>query len=250
MKFTLSWLKEHLETNASLDEIVETMVAVGLEVEEVENPEERLSAFTIGEVLSAEPHPDADKLQVCKVATRDGEMQIVCGAPNARAGIKVAYAPVGAYVPGIDVTLSKAKIRGVESHGMMCSVRELELGDDHDGIIEAPVSAKVGEPVAKVMGANDPVIDFEVTPNRPDTNGVDGVARDLAAAGIGKFISPEPKPVKGAFPSPQNVVLDFPAGAENACPVFAFAPSAPSSISPTICHTTGRAHCTSSTPTS
>ncbi|WP_375205012.1 phenylalanine--tRNA ligase subunit beta [Hyphococcus sp.] len=221
MKFTLSWLKEHLETNASLDEIVETMVAVGLEVEEVENPEERLSAFTIGEVLSAEPHPDADKLQVCKVATRDGEMQIVCGAPNARAGIKVAYAPVGAYVPGIDVTLSKAKIRGVESHGMMCSVRELELGDDHDGIIEAPVSAKVGEPVAKVMGANDPVIDFEVTPNRPDTNGVDGVARDLAAAGIGKFISPEPKPVKGAFPSPQNVVLDFPAGAENACPVFA-----------------------------
>ncbi|WP_428407539.1 phenylalanine--tRNA ligase subunit beta [Hyphococcus sp.] len=221
MKFTLSWLKEHLDTNASLDEIVETMVAVGLEVEEVENPEERLSAFTIGEVISAEPHPDADKLRVCKVATKDGEMQIVCGAPNARAGIKVAYAPVGAYVPGIDVTLSKAKIRGVESHGMMCSARELEMGDDHDGIIEAPASAKVGDPVAKVMGANDPVIDFEVTPNRPDTNGVNGVARDLAAAGLGKFVTPEPKPVKGAYASPQKVVLDFPAGAENACPVFA-----------------------------
>ena len=221
MKFTLSWLKQHLDTDASLEEIVDTMVAVGLEVEEVENPEERLAAFTIGEVLEAAPHPDADKLQVCKVATKDGEMQIVCGAPNARAGIKVAYAPVGAYVPGIDVTLSKAKIRGVESHGMMCSVRELELGDDHDGIIEAPASAKVGDPVAKVMGANDPVIDFEVTPNRPDTNGVIGVARDLAAAGLGKLISPEPKPVKGAFPSPQNVELDFPAGSENACPAFA-----------------------------
>jgi phenylalanyl-tRNA synthetase beta chain len=221
MKFTLSWLKEHLETSASLDDIVETMVAVGLEVEEVENPEERLSAFTIGEVLEANPHPDADKLRVCRVATKDGEMQIVCGAPNARAGIKVAYAPVGAYVPGIDVTLSKAKIRGVESHGMMCSARELEMGDDHDGIIEAPASAKVGDSVAKVMGVNDPVIDFEVTPNRPDTNGVNGVARDLAAAGLGKFISPEPAPVKGAYPSPQKVVLDFPAGSENACPVFA-----------------------------
>ncbi len=221
MKFTLSWLKQHLDTDASLEEIVDTMVAVGLEVEEVENPEERLAAFTIGEVLEAAPHPDADKLQVCKVATKDGEMQIVCGAPNARAGIKVAYAPVGAYVPGIDVTLSKAKIRGVESHGMMCSVRELEMGDDHDGIIEAPSSARVGDPIAKVMGANDPVIDFEVTPNRPDTNGVNGVARDLAAAGLGKLISPEPKPIKGAYPSPQKVELDFPAGSESACSAFA-----------------------------
>ncbi len=221
MKFTLSWLKEHLETDASLDEIVETMVAVGLEVEEVENPEERLSAFTIGEILEAGPHPDADKLKVCRVATKDGEMQIVCGAPNARAGIKVAYAPVGAYVPGIDVTLSKAKIRGVESHGMMCSVRELEMGDDHDGIIEAPASAKVGDPVAAVMGVNDPVIDFEVTPNRPDTNGVNGVARDLAAAKIGAFVSPEPETIKGAYPSPQKVELDFPEEAKDACPAFA-----------------------------
>ena len=221
MKFTLSWLKEHLETDATLDEIVEAMVAVGLEVESVENPAEKLAAFTIGEVLHAEKHPDADKLRVCKVATKDGEMQIVCGAPNARAGIKIAYAPVGSYVPGIDVTLSKAKIRGVESHGMMCSVRELELGDDHDGIIEAPAASKVGDPVSQWLGANDPVIDFEVTPNRPDTNGVNGVARDLAAAGLGKLITPAPAAIKGGYPCPQKIKLDFPEGAENACPAFA-----------------------------
>ncbi|MEM8772095.1 MAG: phenylalanine--tRNA ligase subunit beta [Pseudomonadota bacterium] len=221
MKFSLSWLKDHLDTDASLDVIVDAMVAVGLEVEEVENPEERLSAFTIGEVLEAEKHPDADKLKVCKVATRDGEKQIVCGAPNARAGIKVAYAPVGAYVPGIDVTLSKAKIRGVESFGMMCSARELELGDDHDGIIEAPAEAAVGDAVAGWLGADDPVIDFEVTPNRPDTNGVDGVARDLAAAGLGKLITVEPESVAGVFENPQKIGLHFPENAIDACPCFA-----------------------------
>ncbi len=221
MKFTLSWLKEHLETEASLDEIVETMVAVGLEVESVDSPADRLAAFTIGEVLEAEKHPDADKLKLCKVATKDGAMQIVCGAPNARVGIKIAYAPVGAYVPGIDVTLKKAKIRGVESFGMMCSVRELELGDDHDGIVEAPAEAKVGDPVADWLGTNDPVIDFEVTPNRPDTNGIDGVARDLAAAGLGKLITPTPKSIKGAFESPQKVELRFSDETKDACPAFA-----------------------------
>ena len=221
MKFTLSWLKEHLDTDASLDEIVDAMVAVGLEVEDVEDPTERLKDFTIGEVLHAEKHPDADKLKVCRVATRDGEKQIVCGAPNARAGIKVAYAAVGTYVPGIDVTLSKAKIRGVESFGMMCSARELELGDDHDGIIEAPESAKIGQPVAEVLGVDDPVIDFEVTPNRPDTNGVDGVARDLAAAGLGALITPKPQPADGAFPCPQKIGLHFDEDAKDACPAFA-----------------------------
>lgn len=221
MKFTLSWLKEHLETDASLDRIVETMVAVGLEVENVEDPGERLKEFTIGEVLSAEKHPDADKLKVCRVATRDGEKQIVCGAPNARAGIKVAYAAVGTYVPGIDVTLSKAKIRGVESFGMMCSARELELGDDHDGIIEAPESAEIGDPVAAVMGVTDPVIDFEVTPNRPDTNGVNGVARDLAAAGLGRLTTPTPEAVAGGFESPQKIGLHFDDAAADACPCFA-----------------------------
>lgn len=220
MKFTLSWLKEHLETEASLDDIVETMVAVGLEVEHVDDPAVRLADFTVGEVLEAAQHPDADKLKVCKVATKDGALQIVCGAPNARAGIKIAYAAVGTYVPGIDVTLTKAKIRGVESLGMMCSARELELGDDHDGIIELPASAKVGEALAAVIGG-DPVIEFEVTPNRPDTNGVAGVARDLAAAGLGRLITKSPDPVQGAFANPQKIGLVFPDGAENACPVFA-----------------------------
>ncbi len=221
MKFTLSWLKEHLETDASIAAIVETMVAVGLEVESVDDPAERLKAFSIGEVIAADKHPEADKLRVCTVATKDGTLQIVCGAPNARAGIKVVYAPVGAYVPGIDMTLTKAKIRGVESHGMMCSARELELGDDHDGIIEAPTDANVGDPVAKWLGADDPVIDFEVTPNRPDTNGVDGVARDLAAAGLGRLISRAPEPVQGAGRCPQAIGLHFPESAESACPVFA-----------------------------
>ena len=221
MKFTLSWLKEHLETDASLDQIVETMVAVGLEVESVEDPAERLKDFTIGEVLHAEKHPDADKLKVCRVATKDGEKQIVCGAPNARTGIKVAYAAVGTYVPGIDLTLKKAKIRGVESLGMMCSARELEMGDDHDGIIEAPADAAIGAPVSEVLGVNDPVIDFEVTPNRPDTNGVNGVARDLAAAGLGKLVSRTPEVVKGAFPNPQKIGLHFDEETKNTCPAFA-----------------------------
>ena len=220
MKFTLSWLKEHLETSASLDEIVEAMVKVGLEVESVENPAEKLGAFTIGEVLHAEKHPDADKLRVCRVNTVDGEKQIVCGAPNARAGIKIAYAPVGSYVPGIDVTLSKAKIRGVESLGMMCSAREMEMGDDHDGILEAPESAAIGQPISEVFGINDPVIDFEVTPNRPDTNGVDGVARDLAAEGLGTLKTPMPKTIEGKFESPQKVALEFDQNAKDACPVF------------------------------
>ena len=221
MKFTLSWLKEHLRTDASLEEIVETMVAVGLEVESVEDPAERLKDFTIGEVLHAEKHPDADRLRVCRVATKDGEKQIVCGAPNARAGIKIAYAAVGTYVPGIDLTLKKAKIRGVESLGMMCSARELELGDDHDGIIEAPADAEIGAPVSDALNANDPVIDFEVTPNRPDTNGVNGVARDLAAAGLGELISKTPETIRGEFANPQKIGLRFTDETGNACPAFA-----------------------------
>ncbi len=221
MKFTLSWLKEHLATDAPLARIVETMIAVGLEVEHIDDPAERLKAFTIGEVLEAAKHPEADKLQVLKVATRDGVLQIVCGASNARKGLKVAYAPVGAYVPGIDLTLSKAKIRGVESHGMACSARELQLGDDHEGIIEAPAGAKIGEPVAAALGATDAVIEFEVTPNRPDTNGVAGVARDLAAAGVGRLITKAPAAIKGEFPCPQKIGLHFPAGAEESCPAFA-----------------------------
>ncbi|MEM1380990.1 MAG: phenylalanine--tRNA ligase subunit beta [Pseudomonadota bacterium] len=217
MKFTLSWLKDHLDTDASLDAIVETMVKVGLEVEEVVDPAEALAPVTVGFVKDAQPHPDADRLRVCRVDTKDGEMQIVCGAPNARTGIKVAYAPVGAYIPGIDVTLSKAKIRGVESLGMMCSSRELELGDDHDGIMELPEDASVGTPLADVVGPLDPVIDFEVTPNRPDTNGVRAIARDLAAAGLGTLKPLNAAAVEGQFEQPVTVTTEAPV----ACPAFA-----------------------------
>ena len=144
MKFTLSWLKDHLETTASVDEIVETLTDLGLEVEEVVNPAARLSEFTLGKVLKAEKHPDADRLRVCQVLTDEGETQIICGAPNAREGITVVIAKPGTYVPGIDTTISVGKIRGVESHGMMCSEREMELSDEHDGIIELP-SGEVGD---------------------------------------------------------------------------------------------------------
>lgn len=216
MKFTLSWLREHLETDATVDAIVDAMIRIGLEVEEVHDPAKTLAPFTVGYVEATAPHPDADRLRVCQVATRDGKLQIVCGAPNARQGIHVAYAAVGTYVPGIDVTLTKAKIRGVESHGMLCSSRELELGTDHDGIMELP-AAEVGTPIAAVLGLNDPVIDFEVTPNRPDTNGVDGVARDLAAAGLGRLRTSPVSAVAGTFAQPVPVVIDD----EVMCPAFA-----------------------------
>jgi phenylalanyl-tRNA synthetase beta chain len=218
MKFTISWLKEHLDTDASLDEIVDAMTMAGLEVESVENPAEKLAAFTVGKVLSAEQHPDADRLRVCRVETFEGEKQIVCGAPNARAGIWIAFAPVGAYVPGIDVTLKAAKIRGVESFGMMCSSRELEIGEDHDGIMElSGDDLAIGQLVSDVLDLNDPVIDFEVTPNRPDWLGVNSIARDLAAAGLGTLIEPKISPVPGKFPCLQQVVIEAP----KACPAFA-----------------------------
>jgi len=219
MKFTLSWLKEHLKTDANIDEVVEAMTLAGLEVEEVENPAEKLSAFSIAKVVSAERHPDADRLKVCQVETRDGLKQIVCGAPNARAGMTVAFAPLGAYIPGLDFSLDKKprKIRGVESSGMMCSSKELEMGDDHDGIMDLDDSFEMGMPLADALDMNDPVIDFEVTPNRPDWLGVDNIARDLAATGLGKWITPDVKPVKGCFPCPVKIETDAP----EACPVFA-----------------------------
>ncbi|MEP1231382.1 MAG: YtpR family tRNA-binding protein, partial [Litorimonas sp.] len=220
MKFTLSWLKQHLETDATVDQIVEAMTLAGLEVEGVENPAEKLGAFKIAHVTHASKHPDADKLTVCTVETHEGTRQIVCGAPNARAGIAVAYAGLGAYIPGLDLALDKKprKIRGVESYGMMCSTKELELGEDHDGILELDQSQySIGQPIADALGLNDPVIDFEVTPNRPDWLGVDNIARDLAAVGLGKIITKEIAPVTGNFPCPVKVSIDAP----QACPVFA-----------------------------
>ena len=170
MKFTLSWLKDHLETSATLDDILYALTDLGLEVEEVSNPGDRLKDFTIGKVILAEKHPDADKLKVCQVDTDEGPSQIICGAPNARAGITVVIAKPGTYVPGIDTTIGVGKIRGIESFGMMCSEREMELSDEHDGIIELP-SGEVGERFTDWLAANDPakvdtVIEIAITPNR------------------------------------------------------------------------------------
>ncbi|MEL7033289.1 MAG: phenylalanine--tRNA ligase subunit beta [Pseudomonadota bacterium] len=219
MKFPLSWLKDYLATSASLDEILGYMLKAGLEVEEVTNPAEDLKAFTVCKVTAAEPHPDADKLRVCTVDTVDGEKQIVCGAPNARAGMTAIYAPLGAYIPGLDFSLDKKprKIRGVESQGMMCSTKELNAGEDHDGIADLDDALKLGTPAAEALGLNDPVIDFEVTPNRADWLGVKGIARDLAAAGAGTFIDDPVRKVSGSYDCPIDIKLDDP----DACPVFA-----------------------------
>jgi phenylalanyl-tRNA synthetase beta chain len=217
MKFTLSWLKEHLETDASLDEIVETLTRIGLEVEGVENPAAKLAPFTIAQVLTAERHPQADKLQVLTVDAGTGEqIQVVCGAPNARAGIKGVFGAPGAYVPGSDLTLKVAAIRRVESRGMMCSVRELELGDEHDGIIILPDEAPVGASYAAWAGLDDPVIEVAVTPNRQDAMGVHGIARDLAAAGLGTLKAIELREIPGSFPSPVEIRIED----EEGCPAF------------------------------
>ncbi len=219
MKFPVSWLKDYLATTASLDETMAYMLKAGLEVEEVSNPAEDLKAFTVCKVKAAEPHPDADKLRVCTVETVDGEKQIVCGAPNARAGMTAIYAPLGAYIPGLDFALDKKprKIRGVESSGMMCSTKELNAGEDHDGIADLDGSIPLGTPAAEALGLNDPVIDFEVTPNRPDWLGVKGIARDLAAAGAGEFIDDPVRKVAGTYDCPIKIEVNDP----EACPVFA-----------------------------
>ncbi|MEL6751464.1 MAG: YtpR family tRNA-binding protein, partial [Pseudomonadota bacterium] len=217
MKFTLSWLKDHLETDATLEEICDTLTMIGLEVEGVDD-RVAFKPFVIAEVLSAEKHPDADKLQVLSVNTGSGDpVQVVCGAPNARAGMKGAFAPPGTYVPGIDVTLSVGNIRGVESRGMMCSERELELSDAHDGIIDLPDDAPVGEPYADWAGLADPVIEIGITPNRPDALGVAGIAADLAAAGLGAVKTPPVPSITCEGDCPVSVDLS---AAGDFCPAF------------------------------
>ena len=216
MKFTLSWLKNHLETEADVHQIAEAMTMAGLEVEEVLDPASKLAPFTVAKIVSAERHPNADRLQVCQVETVDGMKEIVCGAPNARAGLTTIYAPIGAFVPGLGVTLVEKPVRGVVSNGMLCSASELELADESDGIQELPPEVPVGTPVAGLFGA-EPVIDFEVTPNRPDWLGVAGIARDLAAAGAGKLKHFDIAKVRGGFPSPISVRIEAP----EMCPVFA-----------------------------
>lgn len=224
MKFTLSWLKDHLDTTASLEEITSKLTMIGLEVEDVYNPAEALSIFRVAKILEAEKHPDADKLKLCKVEAQiDGELkvlQVVCGAPNARTGLLGVFAPPGATIPSNGMVLKPTKIRGIESNGMMCSESELELSEDHDGIIEIAEGVAVGTPAVDALNLNDPVIEIAITPNRPDCLGVYGVARDLAAAGLGTLKTPSQPSIQEGFESSIKIELDF-AGEETVlCPHF------------------------------
>ncbi len=210
MKLTLSWLKDHLDASAPLDAVVDKLTMIGLEVENVENKAAALAPFTIARVISAEQHPNADRLRVCMVDTGSGDpVQVVCGAPNARGGMKGVFSPPGTFIPGKNMTLGVGTIRGVESRGMLCSAFELQLSDDHEGILDLPADAPVGVPYAQWAQLDDPVIEINLTPNRPDCTGIHGIARDLGAAGMGKFKDAPVKPVAGAFPCPVGVTLDF-----------------------------------------
>jgi phenylalanyl-tRNA synthetase beta chain len=218
MKFTLSWLKEHLETHASLDEIGEKLTMIGLEVERVEDKAKKLAPFTVARVISAEKHPNADKLKVCLVDIGEGApVQVVCGAPNARAGMMGVFARPGTHIPGTGLDLKVGKIRDVESRGMLVSAREMGISEDHAGIIELPANAPIGKPFAAIMGLDDPMIEIAVTPNRADCLGVHGIARDLAAAQLGTLKETHLKPIKGEFPCPVKVKIE----AAELCPAFA-----------------------------
>jgi phenylalanyl-tRNA synthetase beta chain len=222
MKFTLSWLKQHLQTDADLATVVATLTKVGLEVEHVQDPAASLKDFVIAKIVEAGPHPNADRLQICRVDAGTGELlQVVCGAPNARAGLKSVFAKPGAYIPAKRSTLGKGVIRGVESAGMLCSAAELELSEEHDGIMELADDAPVGKSYAQWAGLDDPVIDINLTPNRPDAAGVAGIARDLAAAGLGRLITPAVAPVQGKFACPVSVALDFSPQDAYLAPAFA-----------------------------
>jgi phenylalanyl-tRNA synthetase beta chain len=216
VKFSLSWLKAHLDTDASAEAIAERLTWIGLEVEALSNAAEALTPFKVARVLTAEKHPQADKLQVLTVDAGEGPVQVVCGAPNARAGMLGVFGPPGAYVPGSDMTLKVAAIRGVESRGMLCSVRELQLGDQHEGIIELAADAPVGASFAEYAELNDPVFDVAITPDRADCMGVRGIARDLAAAGMGTLRPLKLPEIKGSFALPIAIANDDP----KACPAF------------------------------
>ena len=188
MKFTFSWLLDHLESEASIDEISHTLSMIGLEVESIEDWAKDIASFVVGHVTDVRQHPNADRLQLCIVDVGGGEShEVVCGAPNARAGMKGVFARQGTWIPGTGITLKKSKIRGVVSAGMLCSEAELGLSDEHDGIIELANDTETGSPAAEVLGLSDPVIEIGLTPNRPDCAGVRGIARDLAAAGLGSL---------------------------------------------------------------
>src|SRR5213082_3158733 len=218
MKFTLAWLKEHLDTAAPLEAIVNKLTMIGLEVERVVDRRKLLAPFTIARVISAEQHPNADRLRVCMADTGSGDpVQVVCGAPNARAGMKGVFSAPGTFIPGKNITLGVGTIRGVESRGMLCSAAELEISEDQDGIMELPADAPVGKPYAVWAGLGDPVLEINLTPNRQDCTGVHGIARDLSAADMGKFKDPAIKPIKGEFPCPVQVTVED----TTLCPGFA-----------------------------
>ena len=222
MKFTLSWLKDHLDTDADATAIAEKLTSIGLEVEAVEDAGARLKAFVVAQVVTAQKHPNADKLKLCMVDDGSGApIQVVCGAPNAHTGMKAVFARPGTIIPVSGEALKIGTIRGLESRGMLCSARELLLGDDHDGIIELPADAPIGEPATAALGLTDPVIDVSLTPNRGDAASVYGIARDLAAAAFGKLKDGSIKPVAGKFKSPKSIALNFSADAADACPMFA-----------------------------
>src|SRR3954447_2156084 len=219
MKFTLSWLKDHLDTTASLETITETLTRIGLEVEGVEDKTKALAPYVVARVISAEQHPNADRLRVCIVETGEGEpVQVVCGAPNARSGMISVFAPPGTYIPGKDITLSVGTIRGVESRGMLCSAAELEISDEHDGIIDLPADAPVGTPYAAYAHLDDPVIEINLTPNRPDCTSIYGIARDLAASGLGTLKTRAAPSFKIEGETPVKVTLDL--DDEKLCPGF------------------------------
>src|ERR1700726_4145819 len=219
MKFTLSWLKDHLDTEEPVEKLADKLTMIGLEVENIEDKAKALAPFTIARVISAEQHPNADRLRVCMVDPGNGAapVQVVCGAPNARTGLVSVFSPPGTYIPGKDITLGIGTIRGVESRGMLCSAAELQISDDHDGIMELPPDAPIGAGYAEWAGLGDPMFEINLTPNRQDCAGVHGIARDLPAADMGKFKDPAIRPVKGEFPCPVKVTVEDP----KLCPGFA-----------------------------
>ncbi len=219
MKFTLSWLKAHLDTTASLTEITDRLTMLGLELEGVEDRAAAFRPFRIAHVVEAVQHPNADRLRVCKVDAGDGVVQVVCGAPNARTGMRGVFAPAGTHIPGTGVDLKKGVIRGEESNGMLLSERELGLSDDHEGIIDLPADAPVGANWAAWAGFDDPLIDIAITPNRGDCLGVRGIARDLAAAGVGTLKPLDTSAVKGSFVSPLKWRIDLPADRAHLAPL-------------------------------
>src|SRR6195952_1901060 len=218
MKFSLSWLKDHLDTDETLEKLADKLTMIGLEVEHIDDKAKLLKPFTIAEIVEAVQHPNADRLRVCTVNVGgDTPLQIVCGAPNARAGLKTVLARPGTYIPGKDFTIGLGNSRGVESQGMLCSAGELGLPDAIDGIIELPADAPVGEGYADWAKLGDPWLEINLTPNRQDCTGVHGIARDLAAADMGKFKDPAIRPIPGEFPCPVQVTVEDAA----LCPGFA-----------------------------